>query len=411
MNRNKSTFLFIIILAIISNSFAQSKPKTNRVKQAKRVVKSEKIIFETLENDDQVQKLGFFIQEAVTQDSIELFMSKFDTRAFGKFVTANTEKDRSLDEYKKGYLKGINKSITSVPKRIIEEINSGSYYDFVSFRYDEEFRTYFMLFRIFSLETGINYHDYRVSKRGNEYVFNDIYIYLSGETLSDSFNRMYLFSLPKNKLFGIFNTSETKDLNTLIEVFNLYRDEKIEESYNKLAEIKSDIAKDKFLLTLKSVMAFQISEEDYLKCIEELLQTFPDDPTLYLAETDYHIYKGDLDNALSTLNKLQDQTQDDFLNYLKGNLEFDRGNIKEAQKLYKYIIENYADFFTAYSNYLACISLSGEFNAGVDILENLTNLGYEKNELIVFVEELNEDGSNEFEAFAKSEEFINWKTL
>ena len=104
----KPSLLFVFIFLIISNSFSQAKSKTNRTKSAKRVVKSERVINESVDNDIKVSELGYYIQNAIFEDSLDNYMSKFDTRAFGKLITSKTERDKSLNEYRKGYLTGIN---------------------------------------------------------------------------------------------------------------------------------------------------------------------------------------------------------------------------------------------------------------------------------------------------------------
>lgn len=411
MKQYKAPLLFVIILLIISNTYAQTKAKTNRFKNAKLVVKTERVLIETGENDTNVAELGYYIQNAILEDSLDNYMSKFDISTFGKFITSKTERDKSLNEYRTSFLKGISSSIISIPKKIISEVQNDSYYDFVNYSYDIELKTYYMLFRIFSEETGINYHNYRVSKRGDEFVFSDIYIYLSGESLSETFGRMYLYSIPKSKLLSLFGSTDAEDFNKLLEVTQLYKSGKFNEAYKKMNRIKGTISDDKFFLTLKNIIAANINEDLYLKCIEEILKEYPNDPSLYLTEADYYIYKGEYDEALNTLDKLIIQTEDNFLNYLKANLEFERGNFKTSQDYYKIIVDNYPDFFSGISNYLASISNTKDFMAGIDALEILIEQGYEKPSLIEFVEEINEDGTNEFESFAKSQEYNTWKTV
>lgn len=411
MNLLKSNLLFVVIFLIITNSFAQKQAKTKHAKKATLVTKSSRTIIESPENDQAVLTLGYYLQDAIINDSIDNYMSKFDLRTFGKFITSKTERDASLNEHKNTYLKGIYKSINAVPRKIIDEVANGSYYDFVNYSYDNEMKTYYMLFRIFSDETGVNYHDYRVSKLGDDFVFNDMYIYLSGETLSETFGRMYLYSIPKSNLLGLFGSSDADDYDKLLNATVHYNKGEYKTAYKKINKIKGSISKDKFFLTLKNLIASNINDKVYIESMEELLNQYPDDPSLYLTLADYHLYKEDNEAALNTLDNLIYQTQDDFLNNLKASIEYDRGNFETAQELYKIIVDNYPDYMMGISNYLACISNTKDFNTGTEFLDSLLEQGFEKPGLIEFIEELNEDGTNEFEVFAKSEEFINWKTL
>lgn len=399
-------FICAIFFFIFSNSFSQNKHNSERVRKS---VYSKTYIIENEENDSKVVKLGNNIQNAILDSDIDAFMSSFDTKSFGELIVADVEEDGTTKQFKSGFLKGIKGNISAIPKRIITEIEAGSYYDFVNYRYEKDDKSYYMLFRIYSPETGINYHDYKVSQLNEKLVFKDIYIYLSGEKLSKTLKRFYLYSLPKKSLFKFFGENNTKEFLNMVDAVNLYNKGEFINAHNKFKEIKGELKNDKFFLIIKSVCASNVNENEYQKSMEEILNAYPNDTSLYLSQIDYHIMNKNYDTAHTLLDRLQKDTSDDFLNLLKGNLEFEKKNYDKALEYFKNISDNYPDFFEGHSSYLSCLAIKKDFETCIKFLSILVNEGFEKTDLIEYIEVLDDDGENTLEDLATSEIYNDWK--
>src|SRR5690606_3485367 len=123
-----------------------------------------------------------------------------------------------------------------------------------------------------------------------------------------------------------------------------------ENAYNLLNAITGELAKEKFIHISKIQLAASLGDATYMEAIEGLRRTFPDDPTIYLTLVDYHIMKEEYDVAFDLVDNLQVETSDDFLNYIKGNIAFLRGDSESALAYFSYMIENYADFYLPYVN-------------------------------------------------------------
>jgi tetratricopeptide (TPR) repeat protein len=395
---------FIINILVFSNVYSQTKHNT---RNAKRVSKTEHQIKKTEENDEHVHLLGLYIQNSIVENNVDDFMSKMDVNSFMDLVMAN---ENDVDSaFSNGFRKGIEKGLKALPQRIIQQVDTGSYYDFISYRYANDEQTYYMLFRLFSTEDGLNYHNYKVNKKNGELMFSDIYIYLTGESLTKTMGKMYIYALPEKNKLNIFGEKKSEEFNKVIEAASLLKEGKPKEGYNILRSLKSDLAKDKFVLLIKSQMANYVGEELYEKSLKEIINTYPEDQTLYLNFIDYYIMLENYDEALKLVEKLQDETQDDFLNFMKGNLQYANGEVDSTQESFNYIITNYSDFFSGYVGYMTCLISKEEYKETIDVLNNLTKQGYEKQVLVEFVEEKDENGYNEFANLVTSQEYNNWK--
>ena len=404
MKRNLS---YAILVSICTITIAVSQTEKPR-KKAKRIVKSELIIPQDEMNDNAVIDMGEALQAAILENDIEAYMSKLDTPHFIDTVMKDIDSMDGDPGFVEGFRSGVAKGLRNLPTRIANEVNEGSYYDFISYRYDETAQTYYLLFRLFSIESGLNYHDYKVSKMNNEFSFSDIYVYLSGEHLSKTMNRLLVLGLPEGKRIELVG-SDNGDYMNLYEGTMLYRQGKAKEAYDKFDALTNELAKEKYVLIMKSQMAGQFDDELYMKVIKDMIVTYPDDNTLYLNYIDYYTMIQDWKNTFHYLNRLQNETEDDFLYFVKGSTYYAKGDIESAKSHFEYIMENYTDFFYGYATYMSCLIVEKNYEAIVNTLNLLVDQGYEKETLIEYIEEPDEYGENEFEPLMAAEAYIKWK--
>ena len=399
MSANKKIAIILLVLLNINSLLGQEK---NNKRNSLTVIESET-------NDERVEQLGAAIEEAIYEDAAKDYMSKMDKQGLGEKIIEKTKDDKSLSEYNEGFLEGFLNSLESLPKKLSNEITMGGYYSFVNYRYDEEDNTYYMLFRLYSEETGLNYHDYRVTEVNGNLKFNDLYIYLTGEDISKTLQRVYTITLPKKKLLSLLTGDDFTEFQNLVNSINLKNQGKFQESYDVLNSIEGKFADEKLILILKSQLAVSISDELYLSSLKEMIDKLPGDDTIYLNKLDYYTMLEDYDQVMALLDKLEKDTNDDFLNLLKGNIMFEKQDFEAAKGYFKYMVENYPDFIEGYSSYLSVLSNQEEFTEATKVLDVLITQGYEKTDLINFVEEVDANGQNLLDSLVESSEFKNWK--
>jgi hypothetical protein len=364
---------------------------------------SQTIIVESEENDLKVSELGTFIQKQILENNPEGYLSKFDTQVIkNKAKKINSTLLETIEDENE-FERGLKIGLIEFPKKIISIVEIGSFYDMVNYRYDEETQTYHMLFRLFQMDEGINYHDYKVSIVNDEFMFNDMYIYLSGEYISDTFTRIFEYTSPE----AVQNNSNDykKYSKALVDI----RAGNNENAYNLLNAITGELANEKFIHISKIQLAASLGDATYMEAIESLRRTFPDDPTIYLTLVDYHIMKEEYDVAFDLVDNLQVETSDDFLNYIKGNIAFLRGDSESALAYFSYMIENYADFYLPYVNNVSLYTQQLKFDDAISVLDKLVERDYDKQLLIEYIEEVDENGLNELESLVNSKAYEKWK--
>ena len=360
-------------------------------------------------NTERVIAFGTFIEQSVHSNDTESFLSKLNEDLFFDRILGHNPNIDLKDTYIKGFLFGMKQSLETFPDEIMTEVTNGAYYDFISYRYDHATQTYYALFRLYSSETGMNYHDFRVCKNGDEIQFSDMYAYLTGEHFSQTLGRMMNYTLPQDKLSEKRDRQLNKDYRAIFKAL-MYNDSgKYAEAYDELNNLKTEVSKEKFLQILKILIASNIDEDKYLKSLEDLMATHAEDPTIALNKIDYHIYKEEYFEAIQVINQLQNETEDDFLNYLKACVAFEDQNYDLALNMFQYTAENYTDFFDGQAGYLNTLVMMKNYDDAVTYLEKLVSEGYDKPLVISYIEEDDEYGNNILSEFANSKQFTTWK--
>ena len=360
-------------------------------------------------NTEKVIALGSFLEQSVHAKDSESFLTKLNEDLFFERILSHNPNIDKNDSYVKGFLYGMKQSLNAFPDEIITEVENGAYYDFISYRYDLGVETYYVLFRLYSSETGMNYHDFKICRSGDELQFADMYTYLTGEHFSQTLGRMMNYTMPQSKISEKRDRQLNKDYRAIFKAL-MYNDSgKYAKAYDELNNLKTEVSKEKFLQILKILIAGNIDEEKYLKSLEELMATHSEDPTIALNKIDYYIYKEQYFEAIQVINQLQNETEDDFLNYLKACVAFEDQNYDLALNMFQYTTENYADFFDGQAGYLNTLVMMENYNDAVDFLDKLVSEGYDKPLVISYIEEDDEYGNNILSEFANSEEFTSWK--
>ncbi|WP_397362416.1 tetratricopeptide repeat protein [Olleya sp. R77988] len=360
-------------------------------------------------NTNKVIALGNFIEASINNNKPDQFISKFYKNVFIKRVMDYNQNIVLDKEETNGFIEGIEQGISAFPNKIIEEVQNGSYYNFIKYRYDQEQQTYYVLFRLYSSETGLNYHDYRIHKKDGVMLFSDTYIYLTGEIFSNTFARIMSYAFSNKKILGVIKLPEDDGLTNLIKATRLNKIGAFKESYKLLDNTTSAISKDKFFMIFKSLTASHIDDEKYLKSLEELIALYENDPTIALNKIDYYIYKNNYFEAIQVVDQLQTETEDDFLNFFKATIAFQDQNYDFALHKFKYMIENYDGFFEGQSGYLNTLVMLKKFNEATTYLDSLIKEGYDRDEMIQYIEEDDEFGENILNILVESEDYKSWK--
>ncbi len=360
-------------------------------------------------NSQKVLALGQLIEDSAFNNQPDSLISKWYKNVFIKRVLDLNPSINQNKDYLDAFIIGVKKGVDKFPNEIISEVQNGAYYDFINYRYDHELQTYYVLFRLYSAVGGMNYHDYRVHKNGDEMMFSDIYIYLSGEELSKTMARVMGYVIPDKKILGMIQPAKKEGVDQLFQTIKFKNSGNFKMAYQLLKGITSEISKEKFFLIFKTLIASNLDDDIYLAALEELISTYPNDPTIVLNKIDYHIYKENYFEAIQVINQLQEYTEDDFLNFLKANVAFMDKNYDFALNNYKYTIQNYPDFFEGQAGYLSTLVLMKKFKDATTYIDTLIEDGYDRDDLINYIEEDDINGENILDILVASKTYKTWK--
>ncbi|EDP69613.1 hypothetical protein FBALC1_05493 [Flavobacteriales bacterium ALC-1] len=360
-------------------------------------------------NDKKVIELATEIEESFHNLSQEGFQKHFDSQSFMESILSGTGADTN-DSFTRGFIEGVGDTSKKLGLKILNEINNGAYYNLVNYHYDVPEKAYYFSFRLYSEETGINYHDYKVCSDGENINVNDIYIYLSGEHISETIKRIFKISLSEKDNDSI--DPEDSTINGVFQVLNarkLAESGKPKEAFEKLNKIKGPLVEEKYFLLIKILFAASVNDEIYEDTIAEFAKLYPEDPTLYIKLIDYYILKENYKLVQENLDKLIFETEDDFLNLIKAHIYLIQEDYVNAEKYFNYIKENYPEIFDAYIGEMVSLTYQEKFKKAIEIAQVLVDEGYDKQELMKFFEEKEPDGTNQLEALITSDEYKKWE--
>ena len=361
-------------------------------------------------NDAKVIAFANTLQTSLYKLDTKFFLESFDSESFADKVLMNDEeslKNKDIQAFNEAFKNGFLKKFDIFPVKITQSIEKKASYDVVNYYYDELEKKYHLLFRTYSDNDGLNYHDYQLNYVAKKFKIEDIYIYTTGEYLSDTIKQLYLINLPKTYVDGI--EEKGNRWNNILFFYSyqkLITQEKFKEAYDLLSNLEGDIKEQKVIYIMKIQVASAISEVYYMEAIDELLKQFPNDPSTQLMAVDYYVMLKDYNATMAALDALETATSDTFVEYMRGNLSWEFNDYEAAEKAYKATMQEYPDFEAARLNLLYMYDEAKMFEACIAMLDNfIANDFYSKQDLINFIDTT----TNELKNIPTSEYYKEWK--
>jgi len=403
VKRNLLLFLNVVLIVACSNqNWEVKKAKTPKLEP----IHTQK----TDANDSLVAQVGYQLEESLYDSKVDFFLNKFNLDRFGQLSTYSEYEDGQLKKFKKGFIEGFSKGITSLPEKIISTIDTGGFYDFLDYYYDADAKTYRMLFRLFSEEDGINYHDFELVLIDGQFYIQDIYIYLTGENLSETANMIYLMSMPKNLFEKIISKNNSKDMNYLVKAVSSQRTLQNETALTYLNRIEGELKHTKIYHVMKILATSDLDESLYMNAMIDMQKDYKDDPTCHLLSIDYYFMNEEYDKAILNIDQLEEETGDSFLNYHRGNIAFAAERYNDATSYYEKLVEDFPTYDTPRFSLISCYLEMDNYKKCIATLDLiLANDLYLVSDLIEFVESEEEDGTNPLLLLAQSKDYKDWK--
>jgi tetratricopeptide (TPR) repeat protein len=324
----------------------------------------------------------------------------YDAFLDGILIEGGIQAD-SLHRFNKGFKKEFVESF-NLGGEIIQNIAGNGFYTFLkAYANDQEDH---LIFRLYS-DNGINYHDYRMVKREGHYRIRDVYIYLSGENMSETIRRIYT-SYASTLLIGTENTEGTLDylygiigLRTIQQYLaqNLYM-----EALHVMDSIPERIRKEKAFQIIGLRIKANLDEGHFAQAIDDYIHSFPGDPSLNLVAIDGYYLTGKYHNALENVDSLDRKVgSDPVLDLYRGNLLNMAGDTLLAQQAYVRLINNIPTLELGYANLIDLYLAGKRYTDAIGVLDlYMTKFDVGKQDILTW--------AANYPAFSESAEFCKW---
>ncbi|HQW44408.1 MAG TPA: hypothetical protein PLX74_09525 [Chitinophagaceae bacterium] len=289
-------------------------------------------------------------QKPVTADEAKIFAQKLESSLerrnpdFMDEAIAKTEffKKAGLGSGKeaRSFGAGLEQSM-KMGSAIIKSISKKGTYQLVK-QYEKNNAQY-ALFRLYD-DGSLNYHDIELTRSDGNVKIADIYIYTSGEYLSETIKGLFL---QMKDLVDKKGTSlQDQWIKKLPEMRKLMNEGKYDEASAIYKSLPADVQKMRAVQIIHVLVNSGLDDNDeYAAAIEEYQKLYPNEPNMHLLLLDGYILKKEYDKALNGVNKMDSMiNKDPFLDYYRYliyNLKEDKVNSKICIER---LVKNMPDF-------------------------------------------------------------------
>lgn len=359
-------------------------------------------------NDEKVIQLGQKLADSFYEEDSSFFMDNFNVERFAqKVISINKDVSENavMQEFNSVFKDGVFfNQFHQFPERILAAIQNGVSYSIVNYYYHLDERKYHLLFRLYSEDIGLNYHDYQLSYEDGEFQLQDIFKYSSGQYLSEIYQDLYQLSIPDESIE--INRERLKTMIFFGQYKSLSRQRKYKKAFDLMRNLRGEFTKKKTYLITKIEIAAKVNPVFHLEALDELLRNFPNDPTTKLMAIDYYVMLKDYNMTMQLLDEIQGITEDIFIDYIRGNAAWQFEDYESAEKAYANTIREYPTFENAKLNLMYLYDFLEKHEDNIVLLNNMIeNDEYNKKDLIDFID----DTSNEFIHLPNARIYNRWK--
>ena len=265
-----------------------------------------------------------------------------------------------------------------------------------------------VLFRLFSSNQGLNYHDIRLKRSGTQIVGDRLFVAISGEEFADTLKTIIAPALQANtSLYAQLSGVQKKEMESLNQ-FKKMADSMRNGDPRRAIEIYNTLPKefqDRKVVMLSLISAANLTGDDtvYQNAIERYTDNFPDDPSSGFVAIDLAILKNDAVQLRRSYDSIKKWTGGDpFLDLLIGSAFCQMGQVDEGVEMTRSIDPKSLPIAAAHDFKLS-IALASKDHDTV-----LTNLRTMRDEYGYEFSDLRE--AEGFEEFVKSGQFQTWLT-
>jgi len=276
------------------------------------------------------------IETAIAHQDAALLNGLIDEVQMVDRVLAGLDVDQA---FRTNFTQGVREGggLTKLSNEILGAVQRGGDFTFVRMvQKGDELRPLFRL--TLPQSGGMNYHELVISVDANKQPrIADIYVYLSGELLSQSIRRLVLPSVAAAnagilaKLTGV-ESDLIKNIGTIEKINELTSAQKYQEAFDLFGTLPEALQKDKTVLLTKLIVAQNLNDADYINVIRDLERNWPEDAARDFRALDLLSLQEQHSELIKTVDRLIAGIQDPYLNVLKVNSLLALNRVDDARQ-------------------------------------------------------------------------------
>jgi hypothetical protein len=330
----KTAIVSLMVMCGCSESDTTSQSSSNNVEMTSADVNRETGFMPAGRAD--VEALTHQIQTAIAELKSDTFRSLIDGDAALDRVFVGLDVSA---EFRTGFQRGMESQggFGAVVDQIIQVCENGGTYQLV--RYVEDGNEIRPLFRLsLGPGEGVNYHELTIARTGGGQTrIVDLFVYLSGENLTQTLRRMALPAIvASNRSFleqlSGADAEYATNADKILEIAQAAQQGMSDRVLELCESAPSVIRDDKSVLMIRLAAAQQVSDEAYRICIEDIERLFPDDPGNDFRAIDRLVVEGKFDQVIERVDRMIAQIQDPYLNLLKVDALMELGRMDDAKE-------------------------------------------------------------------------------
>ncbi|MCG8696666.1 MAG: hypothetical protein MI922_01325 [Bacteroidales bacterium] len=344
-------------------------------------------------------QVGSFIEQSIENGDPSYFNKVFDKQLLLSKILVKS-KNTQIKHFNIGFQNGFYRSF-DMGNMILSQVGPNSSYEYIRSYKRESVPV--LLFRSFSSE-GINYHEFSMEEKNGEWVITDMYIYLTGEYVSERLKSTYvtnLYQILPEEADYYYEREKFKTYKLLEKAKVLADKGNHKKAFKTWEKISTNNRDDKLVQLAGIQIASFYNLELYNQLSLNYETKFPKDPGYYMVSLNGLFNQNAYEKSLQCIDSLSEVIGDPMLDYLRGGVYSEMGNINEATIAYNRLVESLPEFEPAYIELFELHVLNNDFQEATDVLDKMTLVfNYYKDDFGDFLEN--------YPNYIKSDTYSNW---
>jgi hypothetical protein len=172
-----------------------------------------------------------------------------------------------------------------------------------------------IIFRLIVPNGGLNYHEILLARREGQVRPVDIYIYFSGERLTESIHRMSIAGMLVASKGAANDRDRSKiflgDVEKWFAMSEAQSNGRPQDALDIFHALPDDQKKLKSVLMVRTLAAQQIDDATYIAALDEFRAIHPKDPSLSLLLIDRYLLRREFDEAHEAITALNEAVGND----------------------------------------------------------------------------------------------------